>query len=142
METETTTWSEFPNGGKATVEQILRLEEINKSKGARLWESQSGIHIWKLTNWVRSFEVEKLWQNSAGVSVPPELAISPYIMTSSKTDIFSDRSIFKLCTKKKMVINKESRSKTPNEVKQIKNINKSPQSFLNKSHSKESPSFT
>ena len=30
METETT-WSEFPNGGKAIVEQILASEEINKS---------------------------------------------------------------------------------------------------------------
>ena len=28
METETT-WSEFPNGGKAIVEQILASEEIN-----------------------------------------------------------------------------------------------------------------
>ena len=29
METETTTWSEFPNGGKAVVEQILESEERN-----------------------------------------------------------------------------------------------------------------
>ena len=29
METETTTWSEFPTGGKAIVEQILASEEIN-----------------------------------------------------------------------------------------------------------------
>ena len=34
METETTIWSEFPNGGKAIVEQILESEEINKSKWA------------------------------------------------------------------------------------------------------------
>ena len=40
LETETKTWSEFPNGGKATVEQILALEEINKSKKAILCESQ------------------------------------------------------------------------------------------------------
>ena len=40
METETTTWSEFPNGGKATVEQILVSEERNKSKRAGLWESE------------------------------------------------------------------------------------------------------
>ena len=34
METETTTWSEFPNGGKAIVEKIL-------ASGERcLWESQ------------------------------------------------------------------------------------------------------
>ena len=43
MEIETTTWSEFPNGGKATVEQILALEKINKSKKVGLWKSQSRI---------------------------------------------------------------------------------------------------
>ena len=60
METETTTWSKFPNGGKAIVEQILVSEEINKSVRAGLWESQSGIPVEKLTMWVRSFEIEKL----------------------------------------------------------------------------------
>ena len=30
METETATWSEFPNREKATVEQILASEEKNK----------------------------------------------------------------------------------------------------------------
>ena len=32
METETTTWSEFINGGKAIVEQILASEEKNNPK--------------------------------------------------------------------------------------------------------------
>ena len=59
VETETTTWSEFPNGGKAIVEQILASEEINKSKRAGLWQSQPGIQVGKLTIWVRSFEIEK-----------------------------------------------------------------------------------
>ena len=36
METETATWSEFPNGGKANVEQILVSEERSKSKTAGL----------------------------------------------------------------------------------------------------------
>ena len=36
METETTTWSEFPNGGQAMTEQILASDERNKSKGAGL----------------------------------------------------------------------------------------------------------
>ena len=36
METETTIRSEFPNGGKATVEQLLASEEKNKSKRAAL----------------------------------------------------------------------------------------------------------
>ena len=42
MKTETTSWSEFPNGGKAIVEEILGSEEINKSKRAGLWESSQG----------------------------------------------------------------------------------------------------
>ena len=54
METATT-WSEFLNGGKAIVEQILKSEER-----AGLWESQSGIRVGRLTIWVRSFEIEKL----------------------------------------------------------------------------------
>ena len=49
METETTTWLEFPNGEKAIAEQILASEEINKSKIAGLWESQSGIRVEKYT---------------------------------------------------------------------------------------------
>ena len=59
-ETETTTWSEFPNGEKAIVEQILVSEERKKSKRAGLWESQSGMQAGKLIIWVRSFEIEKL----------------------------------------------------------------------------------
>ena len=39
-ETETTIWSEFSNGRKSIVEQILVSEEISKSKRAGLWESQ------------------------------------------------------------------------------------------------------
>ena len=36
METETTTWLEFPNGEKGIVEQIPVSEEINKFKRAGL----------------------------------------------------------------------------------------------------------
>ena len=57
METETITWSEFPIGGKAIVEQILASEERNKSRRVGVWESQSEIYIGKLTIWVRSFEI-------------------------------------------------------------------------------------
>ena len=49
METETTTSSEFPNGGKPIAELILASEERNKSKRAGLRESQSGIRVGKLT---------------------------------------------------------------------------------------------
>ena len=56
METEATTWSEFGNGAKAIIEQILASEEINKSKSAGLWESLSGIQVGKLIVWVRLFD--------------------------------------------------------------------------------------
>ena len=69
METETTTWSEFPNGGKAIVEQILASEERKKSKRAGLWEPQSEMWEGKLTIWPRSLETEKLKQSSVGLSV-------------------------------------------------------------------------
>ena len=62
IETETTTWSEFSNGEKAIVEQILMSEGINKSKRAGLWESQSGIRVGKLTIWLKSFEIETILQ--------------------------------------------------------------------------------
>ena len=57
IETETKTWSEFPNGGKAIVEQILESQERKKYKRAGLWESQSGIQVGQLTIWVRSFHL-------------------------------------------------------------------------------------
>ena len=53
-------------------EQILAWEEINKSKRAGLWESQPGIRVGNWTIWVRSFEIEKLWQSSPDLSVPSE----------------------------------------------------------------------
>ena len=37
METETTKWSEFPNGGRAIVQQILVSEERKKFKRAGLF---------------------------------------------------------------------------------------------------------
>ena len=49
------TISEFPNGGKAIVEQLLASEEKSKSKIAWLWESQSEIWVGMLTVWVKSF---------------------------------------------------------------------------------------
>ena len=52
MESEATTRSEFPNGGKAIIEQILASEERKKSKRAGLWESLSAVQVGKLTIWV------------------------------------------------------------------------------------------
>ena len=44
MEIETTAWSEFPNGGKVIVEQILPSEERNKSKRAGLLSAINVMH--------------------------------------------------------------------------------------------------
>ena len=61
METETTTWSEFTNGGKAIVEQILATEERNKSKKhACESHSQESNEESQWSEWVRSLEIGKL----------------------------------------------------------------------------------
>ena len=86
MVTETTTW-EFPNWGKAIVEQIQVSEERKKSKSAGLWESQFGVWVRKLTIWVRSFEIEKIQQSSPGQSVPSELVSQ---LKSPKTKTLAD----------------------------------------------------
>ena len=70
METETTTWSEFPNGGKAIAEQILASEEINTKEQDCASHGQGSSR--KVNIWVSSFEIEKLWQSSPGLSVLPE----------------------------------------------------------------------
>ena len=70
METETKTWSKFPNRGQTIVEEILASEDSNKSKRAGLWESQSGNRVGKI--WLRSFEIQKLLKSSPGLPVPPE----------------------------------------------------------------------
>ena len=65
--TETATWSEFPNGGKTIVEQILVSEERKKSKRAELQESQSGIWVGKLNIWdceiTRDHQIYQFHQN-------------------------------------------------------------------------------
>ena len=49
IETEITTSSELPNGGKATVEKILVSQLINKAKRPGLQKSQSRIQVGKLS---------------------------------------------------------------------------------------------
>ena len=53
LKIETTTWSEFSNGRKAIIEQILASEERNKSKRAEFRDLEWGIRVGKLTAWVR-----------------------------------------------------------------------------------------
>ena len=54
----TITWSEFPDQGKATIEEILGPEVKKKSQRTELWEPQSGIHEETLTIWERKIMTE------------------------------------------------------------------------------------
>ena len=88
METETIPWSEFPNGGKAIVEQILASEERSKSKRAGLWESQSGISVGKLMSkvvWDRKIITEFTKSISSTRIGKPVL-----LMESPKTKTIAD----------------------------------------------------
>lgn len=61
FEREATTWSSFINGGKANVEKIIKLKDIDKSKSAGLWEPHSGIRVGKLSIWARLLQ----WVNQS-----------------------------------------------------------------------------
>ena len=56
MENETITRSEFPNEGKAIIEQMLASEERNQSKSAGLWERRVN-HLSKIV-WDRKIIAE------------------------------------------------------------------------------------
>ena len=80
------------------MKQILASEEINKSKRAGLWESQSEMWEGKLTIWPRSRETEKLKQGSAGPSIQRGLVsqslwwMSKYPKTNTSTDALIERT--------------------------------------------------
>ena len=58
METKTTTSSEFPNGGKATVEQMLGSKEINQlSMNVRVTFSDSSRKLNHLSEVVRDRKI-------------------------------------------------------------------------------------
>ena len=60
METETTAWLEFLNGGKAIIEEIMGSKKKKKIQKSRTVRVTVGIQVGKVTLWVRLFEVEKL----------------------------------------------------------------------------------
>ena len=67
-----TTWSEFPNGGKAIVEEMLASEEEKTPKGKimriTVWDPSRKVnHVSKII-WDRKI----IWTLSPGQSVPPE----------------------------------------------------------------------
>ena len=83
---ETTTWSEFPIGGKATVEQILVSEERNPKKQDYESHNQEINHQSK---------VEKLQHNSPGLSVATEQIRKSlwWTLNTPKTNTLADRLI-------------------------------------------------
>ena len=72
IEIETARCSELPKRGKDIAKRILASKERNKSKRAGHWKSESGIHIVKLTIWVRSFDKMTKITISPGLSAPLE----------------------------------------------------------------------
>ena len=62
METETTAWSDFPNRGKAIVEQILTLKkkEIQKSRIVRATVRGQNRKVNNLSNVIWDYNKEKL----------------------------------------------------------------------------------
>ena len=113
METETTIWSEFPNGGKAIVKQILASKEINKSKRA----AQSGTQVGK---WVH--QVYQFHQN---------MLASPYVecfKVSKDKNTLADGLIER--TSAMLDDIKSKTVHTVSEVKPVENISKNSHSFL------------
>ena len=131
METETTTWSEFPDGGKLIVKQILVSEERNRSKRAWLWESQSEIGVRKLTIWERSSEMD--------VKVSKDKHTCRWVDRENLIYVRLNR--INNCTKMKKVINREKRRKTLSEVTPVEKISKNQQSFLDIRAVEERKSF-
>ena len=117
METETTTWSEFPNEGKAiVVEQILVSEKINKSKRA-------GITVWKVNHqskviWDRKF-ITEFTRSISSTRVGKPVLMMDVKVSKDKNSRWVDQenliyvrwNRIKNCTKtKKMVIDRGKRS--------------------------------
>ena len=139
METEATTWLEFPNGGKAIVEQILASEKTNKSKRARMWQPQSGIQVGMLTVWVRLSDIKNYNRIHQVYHFHQNRLSSTYDGRCLwKTHLCWMKQRQKLRIKTKKVINGGRRSKTLNEVKPVENINKKPQTFLEMSCKRKS----
>ena len=73
-----------------TNTSIRRKKEIQKSRTVRItvW-----ILVGRLTIWVRSFDIEKLYQNSPDLSGPPEYVSQSlwWTLKSPKTNTLADR---------------------------------------------------
>ena len=105
-----TTWSEFLNGGKAIVEQILASEERNKFKRALLWESvwdpsrkvnQLSKVIWDITEFTRSISFIKIGKSirMIGVNICKDKNISRWVDQENLIYIRWNKT--KICTQKR-----------------------------------------
>ena len=75
-ETETTTWSEFPNGEKTIVEQIPASEEsikIQKSRNMRItvWDASKKVNHLSKVIWVNYNRVHQIYQLNQNRYVSP-----------------------------------------------------------------------
>ena len=111
METETTTWSEFPDGGKTVVEQILASEERNPKEQdyeITVWDPSRKVNylskvIWDgkiITQFTRSISSTKISKPvpMMDFKVSKDKNISRWLIESTwskkchleKCDLFSD----------------------------------------------------
>ena len=87
----------FPMEGKP-LEQILALEEIDKSKRAGLLESQSEIKVGKLIIRVRSFEITRSTSSRLTllkVSEDKHIYVRTYVRTTSMLDEIESKTAHK-----------------------------------------------
>ena len=123
-----TTWSEFPNGGKAILGLILGPEERNKSTKSRtvgitVWDSSRKVNhlskvAWNKKNYNRVHQIYH--QSCTGIGKPVRLMdikVSKYKNISRWVDqenliYVGWKRIKKSCTKRKKLINRGKRSKT------------------------------
>ena len=140
METETTTWSEFPNGEKAIVEQIIASEERNKSKRRGCNPSRKVNHLSKVV-WDRKIITEFTRSISSTRIGKPVLMIDVSLYEVSKDKNISRRvdrenliyvgwNRIQKCTQRRSSWLIEEKEVRQSEVKPVGNISKNLQSFL------------
>ena len=113
----------FPNGGKAIVEQILASEERNKSKTAGLLES-----VWDPSRKVNHLsKVTRIGKPVLTMDI--KVSKDKNISRSREPHLLDETELKTKKVKVKKVIDRGKRSKTLREVKRVKNISKNLQSF-------------
>ena len=138
MEAETTTWSEFPKGGKVTVKIHKKKDITQKSWTVRItvWgPSRKAKHLSKviwdiITGFTRSISSTKIGNPFLMIDVKVSKDKHTCRWVDRENLIMLDKWESKTMQKTKNVIDRGKRGKTLSEVKPVENISKNLQSFL------------